>query len=60
MTRRTGWLFGSWQPTIQSYSYRRASWFTCHEKCMGGQCESITSGYLTQMYYVRFYVATVY
>jgi len=23
MTRRTGWLFESWQPTIQSYFYRR-------------------------------------
>jgi len=27
MTRRTGWLFGLWQPTIQSYFYHRGGAF---------------------------------
>jgi len=31
MTRRTASLFGSWQPTIQSYFYSRGGARSCHE-----------------------------
>jgi len=38
----------------------RSSRFTGYEKRMGGQRESTTPDNLTQMYYVRCYVAIVY
>jgi len=47
-------------PWLWSSVHLRSSCFVCDEKCIGGQRESTTSGNLTQISHVRYFLTIVY